>query len=140
MEKTITAFISLGFACGGPEMGDYGTFTVDLTEAEIKLLDEIVKEETKGYKRHVVEERYPDLHKKIVDAAKDLVRDVIVHDGMQFIEDFTEEDETIYDSLDYHSQAEFLVKKFNLEPEILDADVCYYLCRDELPRDFRNRW
>ena len=78
--------------------------------------------------------------KKDRSAAKDLVRDVIVHDGMQFIEDFTEEDETIYDSLDYHSQTEFLVKKFNLEPEILDADVCYYLCRDELPRDFRNRW
>jgi len=139
MERSFIAFISLGFACGGPEMGDYGEFTVNLTEDEIKILDEITKEKTTGYKRKVVAEKYPELHKKIIDAAQGLARDVVVHDGMQFIENFTEEDEETFDALDYHGQADFIAKKFDLEPEYIDADICYYLCREEIPSDFESR-
>ena len=136
MEKTFIAFISLGFACG-PEMGDYGQFTVDLTEEEIRILDDIIKEDTKGYKRHVVEERYPELNSKIIEAAQGLVRDVIIHDGVAFLENpVSEEDDEKLEEMNYHDQAEFLASHYGLEPENLDgATVCYYLCREEFSDD-----
>ena len=86
MEKTLIAFISLGFGCGGPQMGDYGKFTVDLTEDELGKIDEIVKEKTTGYKRFTLAERYPELHHKIVEAAQGLARDVVVHDGVAYLD------------------------------------------------------
>ena len=87
MEKTLIAFISLGFACGGPQMGDYGKFTVDFTDEELKQIDEILQEKTTGYKRHILAERYPDLHAKIISAAQSLARDVIVHDAVTFLDE-----------------------------------------------------
>ncbi len=140
MIKTFTAFISLGFACGGPEMGDYGEFTVDLSEDDVKKIDEIVRETTKGYKRFLLEERYPELHARIVAAAQGLVRDVIVHDGVAYLEEpITEEDETKLESMTYHEQTDYLTAKYNLEPDTLElADVCYYLSKEELPRDYKG--
>lgn len=82
MKKTITAFISLGFCCCGPEMGEYGTFDVELSEEEAVQIDEVVKAGSKGYLRYVLQERYPELDEKIVDAAKTLVRNVCRKNGL----------------------------------------------------------
>lgn len=143
MDRTFTAFISLGFACGGPEMGDYGEFNVDLSEDEIKKIDNLVKEETNGkrYKRYVLKERFPELHEKIVAAAQGLVRDVLVHDARTFMEDpIPEEVDEKLEKLSYHEQADYLASHYDLEPEDLDgAEVCYYLSNDELPRDYQWR-
>lgn len=140
MEKTFTAFISLGFACGGPEMGDYGEFTIDLSEDDLKKIDEVVKEPTKGYKRFILEERYPDLHERIVAAAQGLVRDVIVHDGVSYLEEpLSEEEEKKLESMSYREQTDYLAANYDLEPDTLElADVCYYLSKEELPRDYKE--
>lgn len=140
MKKTFTAFISLGFACGGPEMGDYGEFTMDLSEDDIKKIDEVVNETTKGYKRYLLEERYPELHERIVAAAQGLVRDVIVHDGVSYLEEpITEEDEAKLESMNYHEQSDYLAANYELEPDTLEfANVCYYLCKEEIPRDYKG--
>ena len=140
MKKTFTAFISLGFACGGPEMGDYGEFTVELSEDDLKKIDEVVKEPTKGYKRFLLEERYPDLHERIVAAAQGLVRDVIVHDGVSYLEEpLSEEEEKKLESMSYREQTDYLAANYDLEPDTLElADVCYYLSKEELPRDYKE--
>ena len=141
METSFTAFISLGFACGGPEMGDYGEFSVDLTEEELEKINEIVKEDTKGYKRFIVEKRYPELHEKLVSAAQGLVRDVLVHDAVTFMEEpISDEDDAKLETMTYHEQADYLAENYGLEPDSLDgAAVCYYLCKDELPFDYESR-
>ena len=141
MKQNFTAFISLGFACGGPEMGDYGEFSVDLSDDEIKAIEEIVKEDTKGYKRFLLKERYPNLHEKIVAAAQGLVRDVIVHDAVSFLEEpLSKEDEKKLEAMSYHEQTDFLAANYDLEPDTLElADVCYYLTSEELPRDYETR-
>ena len=141
MKKTLTAFISLGFPCNGPEMGDYGEFVVDLTDEEATILDSIAKEETKGYKRFLVEERYPELHEKIVSAAQELVRDVLVHNALTFMcEPISDEDDERLETMNYHDQADFLAKNYDLEPEDVEiASVCYYLCKEELPHDYDYR-
>ena len=141
MKKTFIAFISLGFACGGPEMGDYGEFTVELSEDELMKIDEIIKEDTIGhYKRTVLEERYPDIHNKIVEAAQDLARDVIVHDAVAAVGvSLSAKDYKRLKAMDYHEQANYLAAHYDLEPETLDgAEVCYYLSDSELPRDFKK--
>ena len=141
MEKTFIAFISLGFACGGPEMGDYGEFTVELSEDELLKIDEIIKEDTRGhYKRTVLEERYPDIHDKIVEAAQDLARDVIVHDAVAVVGvSLSAKDNKRLKAMNYHEQANYLAAQYDLEPETLDgAEVCYYLSDGELPRDFKK--
>ena len=138
MEKSFIAFISLGFACGGPEMGDYGSFTVDLNEDEINKIDEIIKEETKGYKRFVVEERYPELHEKIVSAASELAHDVLVHFSLSFMEEpLSEDDEKAFEAKSYHDQAVFIEDRYGPVTEAPDdLSVCYYLCQEELPKDY----
>lgn len=141
MEITFIAFISLGFACGGPEMGDYGQFTVTLSKDELEKIEGIIKENTRGYKRHILEERFPDLHKKIVAAAQGLVRDVLVHDARAYMENpIPEEVDEMLEGLSYHEQANYLAAHYDLKPETLDgAEVCYYLSDGELPRDFKRR-
>lgn len=141
MKQRFIAFISLGFSCGGPEMGDYGDFYVNLSDDEIEAIEEIVKEETKGYKRFLLKERYPDLHEKIVASAQGLVRDVIVHDAVSFLEDpISEEDAKKLEAMGYHEQTDFLAANYDLEPDTLElADVCYYLTSEELPRDYDTR-
>ena len=122
-------------------MGDYGEFTVDLSEEELKMIDEIIKEETKGYKRFLMEERHPELHSKIISSAQGLVRDVLVHDASTFMEDpVSEEDLVKLETMNYHEQADFLAERYDLEPESLDGvSVCYYLCNEELPSDYGMR-
>ena len=141
MKKSFTAFISLGFPCNGPEAGEYGFFTVDLNDDEINKLDEIIKEETKGYKRFVVEARYPDLHNKIVSAATELVHDVLVHYSLEFLDEpISEEDENVLDAMSYHDQAAFIEDKYGAVTDTPDdLSVCYYLCDEELPNDFTTR-
>ena len=141
MKKQLTAFISLGFCCGGPEMGDYGEFTVELSDEENAIIEGIIKEETQGYKRETLEERYPELHSKIVSAGEGLARDVVIHDGVSWLEEpISDEDEIKMSSMSYHEQAEFLAQNYGLEPESLEgAEVCYYLCKEELPEDFDSR-
>ena len=141
MQQTLNAFISLGFSCGGPEMGDYGKFTVDLSDDEIKAIEEIIKEDTKGYKRYLLKERHPELHEKIVAAAQGLVRDVLVHDAVAFLEEpISEDDEKKLESMSYHEQTNYLAANYDLEPDTLEfADVCYYLTDEELPRDYETR-
>lgn len=155
MEKTFTAFISLGLGCG-PEMGDYGEFTVDLTQDEVKQVNEVVNIETKGYKRKELEKRYPELHAKIERAASSLARDVIVHNAFQFIDlgDFIEcddDDEEKYeaavnaeiakiDAMEYHDAADYMATKYDLEPDDIEgAAICYYLTKEELPSDYEPR-
>lgn len=121
-------------------MGDYGEFTIDLSEDDLKKIDEVVKEPTKGYKRFILEERYPDLHERIVAAAQGLVRDVIVHDGVSYLEEpLSEEEEKKLESMSYREQTDYLAANYDLEPDTLElADVCYYLSKEELPRDYKE--
>ena len=110
MEKSIIAFISLGFGCGGPEEGEYGEFTVDLSDDEIKAIDEVVKTKTTVYKRNLLKKRYPELDKKIVDAARGLVRDVLVN-YPELDEDLTDADLEAMSSMTYHERADYLVHR-----------------------------
>ncbi len=143
MERIFTAFISLGIPCNGPEAGDYGLFTVDLEEDEIKTLDGIVQERPNGYMRNIVKEKYPHLHGKIVSAAQGLVRDVIIN-NTELFEPLSESVLTMLDSKSYHEKAEYLSNHIDgIEPDIEqleNAEVCYYLCDDEIPHDFATRY
>ena len=136
MEKTLIAFINLGFSCG-PQMGDYGKFTVDLTEDELNKIDEIVKEKTTGYKRYTLAERYPELHNKIVAAAQGLARDVVVHDGVTYLDEpLSEEEDEKIEKMSYREQTDYLASHYDLEPDTLEfAEVCYYLTETEIPSD-----
>ena len=141
MERTFDAFISLGFPCGGPEAGDFGTFTVELDEEEMSLIDEVIQEKTIGYKRFTLAERFPNLHNKIVDAASELVRDIIILSAPPEAfpqEDYEEIEEELSEIENVHDKAEYLVSRIpELEPESLDgAEVCYYLCKEETPFDY----
>ena len=118
-------------------MGDYGEFTVNLSDEEIGIIDSIINEETKGYKRNTLKERYPDLHQKIVDSASGLARDVLVHEGVTFLDKpLPNRVIGLLKKMSYHEQADYLASKYDLEPECIDADVCYYLCKEELPEDY----
>lgn len=121
-------------------MGDYGKFTVSLSEEENHIIDQIIKEDTKGYKRHVLEERYPELNEKIINAAMELARDVIVHDAVAYMEKpIPGRVIGILKKLNYHEQADYLAAKYDLEPESINADICYYLCPEEIPGDYKTR-
>ncbi len=143
METSFIAFISLGFESSGREIGDYGKIIVNLTDEEKKAIAEIVKVSTKGYKRDALKENYPAIDKKIVDAANNLVRDVIINNAELF-EPLSDEVQKTLSAMTYHEQADFLATHIEgLEPDAEQlklAKVCYYLCDDEIPRDFATRY
>ena len=143
MERSIIAFISLGFGCGGPEYGDYGTFTVNVTEEENKAINEIANMSCKDYKRVALKEKYPELDEKIVKAAKGLVRDVLINSA-ELEGPLSDKDREAMSKLTYHEQANYLAKHFkDLEPDdeqLGFAEVCYYLSDDEIPNDIPIRY
>lgn len=80
MVKDVVAFVSLGYSCG-PEMGDFGKFTVDLTKEELDAVYSVVKDaSTKGYKRNVLAERFPEIDNKIRIAGRELVERISLMD------------------------------------------------------------
>ena len=90
MTKEFIAYVSLGFGCG-PEMGEYGKFSVDLTTEECDALDRIATDDNiKGWKRNAVSELYPALDEKIRQAGQNLVEQVslmdIVRDSRQYMD------------------------------------------------------
>ena len=153
MKKDLIVFISLGSRCGGPEAGGFGKVTVDFTEEEEKAIDEVVREETKGYKRKLLEERYPEIHQKIVESSRTLARDVVINDGLNYPEEYavlSEDEAQDILKLNFHDTAEYLISHHKetfdpayLEPDIdilETVDVCYYLYDKEIPSDFKNRY
>lgn len=77
MKRELIAFVSLGFACGGPEQGEYGKFEVELTDEEWDVVDKVANDDNiKGWKRNYLEEHYPEIDEKIWEAGRDLVERV----------------------------------------------------------------
>lgn len=139
MKKTIVAFIKLGCECSGREVGEYGQFEVELSAEEQAQIDEVVNSGAKGYLRNTLKERYPELDRKIVDAAHDLVFDIWVEDGVCELKSIGELESPV--SIEDHEDAVEVAKQYDFaitEDVIAEADVCYYLTKEEIPDDYEG--
>lgn len=97
MEKrVITAFVSFGFSCGGPEMGGYGKFEVALTNEEWAKIDNIINNrKKKGYIREELAQLYPEIDAKIREAGNDLILEYFTDECLSESHDYMEDIESV---------------------------------------------
>lgn len=142
MKLNLIAFISLGFACGGPEMGSYGEFTVDLTDDEKAKIDEVVaNDKGHSYHRVALKSLYPEIDAKIVEAASALRLKVIANDALSMAEKKPRcfnIDKIIAKSASIDEAIDTIGKKLGCDLGLDLANVCYYLSENEIPADYKK--
>lgn len=92
MKRELNAFVSFGLRCNGPEAGDYGRFTVNLTDEEWAKVDSIIANPSgKRYLRFDVESKYPDIDEKIREAGDMLVRKISVEFNLEIANSYNDD-------------------------------------------------